>query len=307
MSTPTVSVMMPAYNAERHIEEAVRSILGQTFDDFELIVIDDGSTDRTRVILERLAGGDGRIRLVSRPNLGIVSTRNELLGLAVGELLAVMDSDDVAEPHRLARQVDYMREHPECVAVGSAVLVVDPQGDPLCVWNDDATTHEQIEAVHFRGDRGSAICQPSVMMRAEAVRAVGGFRRRFEPAEDLELYFRLAEVGRLANLPEPLLRYRMLLSSASHARKREQADGIRAAIEQAYQRRGLPVGPLPEPPSDEDLDRLVDPRHNRRLWGWWALQAGQVRSARKHARAQLVERPLSAHSWRFLYCSLRGR
>ncbi|QDV39639.1 glycosyltransferase family 2 protein [Tautonia plasticadhaerens] len=304
---PAVSVLMPAYNAARYLEQAVRSILGQGFDDLELLVIDDGSDDDTPALLRRLAEADPRLHALSRPNAGIVATRNQLLAMARGELLAVMDSDDVAEPGRIARQVDYLRNHPECVAVGSAVLVIDPQGDPLCVWNDDVSTHEQIDALHLEGHRGAVLCQPSVTMRAEAVRAVGGFRRRFEPAEDLDLYLRLAEVGRLANLPEPLLRYRMLPSSASHSRKREQVDGIRAAIEEAYRRRGLPAGPLPEPPSDEDLRLLADPSHNRALWGWWALRAGHVGSARKHARARLAERPLSPQSWRFLYCALRGR
>jgi len=303
---PTVSVLMPAYNAERYVAEAVESILAQTFTDFELLVIDDGSTDGTRTLVARYAEADPRVRLLSRANTGYVVALNEMLGLAHGSLLARMDADDIAEPARLARQVDHLRRHPSCVAVGSAVLVVDPDGDPLCVWNGDMRTHEQIDAAHLDGRRGAVICHPSVMIRAETIRAVGGFRRRFEPAEDLDLYLRLAEVGCLANLPEPLLRYRMLPTSASHARKRDQVASIRAAIEEARCRRGLPPGPLPPPPTEGRLARLVDPLHNRWLWGWWALRSGHVDTARKHAWAHLAGRPWSLASWKFFYCAIRG-
>lgn len=306
-TSPTVSVLMPAYNTERFVVEAVRSILDQDSRDLELIVIDDGSTDGTGELLDDLAAMDDRIRLSRRPNAGIVATRNELLGMARGEFVAMMDSDDIAEPSRIRKQVDHLRRHPDCVAVGSAVLLIDPDGDPLCVWNDDAEDHERIEAIHLDGNRGATLCQPSVTLRTEAVRSVGGFRRQFEPAEDLDLYLRLAEVGTLANLSEPLLRYRMLPTSASHARKREQVRGIREAIEEAYARRGLPAGPLPPMPTEETLARLIDPLENRRLWSWWALGAGHVGTARKHARSLAVRRPLSASSWRLLYCTLRGR
>src|ERR1700726_1508117 len=122
-SPPTISVLMPVYNAERYVAEAVESILSQTFADFEFIIIDDGSKDRSLAILEEYAARDPRIRLVSRPNTGIVKALNQGLALASGELVARMDADDIAMPERLAKQRDYLADHPECVMVGSRVLV----------------------------------------------------------------------------------------------------------------------------------------------------------------------------------------
>ena len=128
MSSPSVSVCMPVYNTERYVAEAVESILAQTLGDFEFVIIDDGSTDGSRAILEPYAKQDDRIRLISRPNTGIIGARNEALGLAKGELIAVMDSDDVALPERFEVQVAYLREHPEVVCLGSKVQCIDEAG-----------------------------------------------------------------------------------------------------------------------------------------------------------------------------------
>jgi hypothetical protein len=266
----------------------------------EFLIIDDGSTDRTRSILERLAGRDPRIRLVSRPNTGYVVALNEMVGMARAPLLARMDADDVALPGRFERQVAYMEANPDCLVVGSAVQIVDSDGDPLCIWNDDVSGHEEIDTQHLDGRRGAVLCHPSIIMRADAVRAEGGYRAELEPA-------RLAERGRLANLAEPLIRYRMVPTSASHARKREQILGWRRAITEAYHRRGLPTGPLPPLPGDGASAGLTDLSYNRRLWGWWALGAGNVQTARKHARASLARSPWSSHSWRLMLCAIRGR
>src|SRR5512135_1833139 len=131
---PLISVCMPVYNAERYIARAVESILGQTFGDFEFLILDDGSTDGSLEILRRYANHDPRIRLTSRPNKGLPPSLNELVDQARGEFIARMDADDVALPERFARQVEYLRAHPDCVLVGSRVQLVDPEGDPLCDW-----------------------------------------------------------------------------------------------------------------------------------------------------------------------------
>src|SRR5690606_34355737 len=110
-----VSVILPAYNAERHIEEAVESILSQTFDDCELIALDHGRTDATRAILEKIARRDARVRLVSRPNKGLVATLNEGLLLSRGEYIARMDADDVSHPERLRLQVEYLDSNHDVV------------------------------------------------------------------------------------------------------------------------------------------------------------------------------------------------
>lgn len=302
--TPLVSVLMPAYNAERYVAEAVQSILDQTFTDFELIVIDDGSTDSTRAILERFTARDSRIHLSSRANRGVAATRNECLALSRGEFIAVLDSDDVALPDRLARQLKYLDDHPDCLALGSRALIIDPEGDPLDEWFIE-TSHEAIDAKNI-GSGISAICHSSVLMRRADVLAVGGYRDEAVPAEDLDLWLRLAEHGRLANLPETLTKYRVHDGGISRANDGRLARGVHVAITEARRRRGLetePVVNVSESP-ESAAGAIVDPQ---RKWGWWALGAGHVRTARKHARRGFAAQPFSLESWRLLYCALRGR
>ena len=236
-SMPTVSVLMPVYNAEPYLAEAVESILGQTFADFELLIVDDGSTDRSRGMLERYAARDGRIRLRSRPNTGYTVALNELLDMAGAELLARMDADDVALPQRLARQVDYLGAHRDVVCVGTAVHFIDAAGRFLREGHP-GMDHEEIQHRALAGD--CPLNHPSVMMRRAAVQSVGGYHPEFQPAEDLDLWLRLGEVGRLTNLPEVLLRYRQHARSFSEQYQRLQLERSAAAVLEACRRRGIP-------------------------------------------------------------------
>ena len=115
---PKTSVVMPMYNAERYVAGATGSILAQTFTDFEFVIVNDGSTDRSLEIVRHYERLDARVRVLSRPNTGIVGALNDGLSLARGEYIARMDADDIAYPHRLERQATYLDDHPDCVAVG---------------------------------------------------------------------------------------------------------------------------------------------------------------------------------------------
>ncbi len=299
MQEPTVSVVMPVYNGQRYLSRAVESMLGQTWWDFELVAVNDGSTDETGRILERYAKGDGRVRVVWQENQGIVGALNAGLGAARGKLLARMDADDVALPGRLARQVDYLREHPECVAVGTRVLMIDAQGWAICPWVKEFT-HEQIDAAHLRA--GFPMVHPSVMMRRESVAAVGGYRAEYATLEDVDLFLRLAEVGRLANIPEVLLHYRQHLNSICHQRAEKISEVRRRLYQETYARRGLKV--------EEGLSycgKAVSRRQRYAIWAWWALGAGYVATARRHALAYFGRAFWSPGSWRLMYCALRGR
>jgi glycosyltransferase involved in cell wall biosynthesis len=298
---PAVTVLMTVYNAGRYLAGSVESILSQTFRDFEFLIIDDGSTDDSAAILRRFAAADARVRLVSRPNTGIVGALNEGLGLARAGLIARMDADDLAMPERLERQVAYLRAHQECVAVGSRVLAVDPAGDPLCDWTCEES-HEEIESLLLDEGRGAGIIHPAVMFRRDAAAGVGNYRDR--AAEDKDLFLRLAEVGRLANLPEVLLHYRQHQDSLCHGAHNDWLPrSIRLTLEEAYRRRGLDPSRVPIP---GPRTRLTAP--DRHLaWGWLALGSGYAPTARKHALSRLRMAPLSSASWRLLYCTLRGR
>ena len=299
---PAVSVVMTVFNTEAYVAEAVESVLGQTFGDFEFIIVDDGSTDGSTAILRGFAGRDRRIRLVSRPNTGIVRAANEGIEMARAKYLARMDSDDVSLPRRFENQVRYLDEHPECVLVGSRVTVVDPYGSPV-LESQQKQTHEEIEAELLSSQGGWAVVQPSAMMRAEAVRRVGGYRGRHNVSEDQDLFLRLAEVGRVANLPEPLLLYRRHYKSVMHTQWRQREEVKERIVREAYARRGKPM------PADWTFDdwKPAPLAEQLRAWGWAALKRGNVAVARKHALGAVRAAPLSGGAWRLLYCAARGR
>src|SRR5690606_35037800 len=141
--------------------------------DFEFIIVNDGSTDRSEAIVKEFAGRDARIRLISRPNTGIVRALNDGVAAARGKYIARIDSDDLADPHRFELQVARMEAEPALAALGSGSIAIDEAGRRLGQY-PTPLTHEQIEAAHLQG--ASSIHHPAVMMRTEAVRDVGGYR-----------------------------------------------------------------------------------------------------------------------------------
>lgn len=240
-TTPRISVILPAYNAAPYIEEAVTSILRQTVADFELLALDDGSTDATGPILESLALRDPRIRLTRRANRGLVATLNELIAQARAPYLARMDADDIALPDRFERQARFLDQYPRIACVGGAVEFIASDATrvhaPPPVL-DNASI--QREALAGR----VAICHPACMLRAAAVRAVGGYREHTWPAEDLDLFLRLGEHAELANIPSLVLRYRLHATSISASRAQQQRERIDAVCREAWSRRGR-VQPSP--------------------------------------------------------------
>ena len=218
-SAPSVSVILPAFNAAAHVREAVASILAQTFGAFELILIDDGSSDETPAILDRLARGDARIRLVRQESAGLVAALNRGLSLARGRYVARMDADDLAYPERFAAQFDFLEAHPEVAVLGSSVRLIDCAGTVYGEWRVPATDRG-IKAALLRGD--CPLPHPSVMARREVLVAADGYCDRFAHAEDFELWLRLSQAHGFANLPQPLLDYRIHPQSVSATRLREQ-------------------------------------------------------------------------------------
>ncbi len=300
---PAISVLMSAYNSERYVREAIESILNQTFGDFELILIDDGSKDPSPAILKAFADRDTRIRFSSRPNKGLTRTLNEAFALAQAPLIARMDADDIALPDRFAKQVAYLNAHPECVCVGSRVILIDPLGSEMNA-TDHKLTHEAIDA-GLIGGSGWSIVHPVAMMRAGALKQVGGYREQFTTSQDLDLFLRLGEIGKLANLPEVLLKYRQHFESVNFAKYDEQWRVKSIIVGDAYDRRGLTK---PEtwnfaPRATAERSKADQIRH----WAWAALKGGNIAAARKHAWASLKMKPLSQESWRLTYCALRGR
>ena len=202
-ATPRVSVFIPAYNREDLIGDAVGSVLAQTFRDFELIVVDDGSTDRTCAIVE--AFGDPRVRLVSNgANLGIPVSRNRGLELARGEYLAILDSDDRMLPERLQRQVGFLDAHRDHALIGTWARFIDGEGRPTGRRRIQPVAPADVDAhLLFR----CCISNRSVMGRTAIMRAYG-YDPGFPRCQDYDLFVRMSGDKILGNLPEILVEAR---------------------------------------------------------------------------------------------------
>jgi hypothetical protein len=209
---PRISVLMPVFNGGRFLGPAVRSILEQTFSDFELIAIDDGSTDQSALLLADFARSDRRIRLITQANAGIVASLNRALELAGGEYIARMDADDVALPSRFARQAAFLDTRPDVAVLGSAVTLIDEEGRATRDVDYPLTPPE---VSGFLIEVGCALAHPAVMMRRADIVVVGGYRAAYRHAEDYDLWLRISESRAIANLPDRLLHYRQHPSKAS--------------------------------------------------------------------------------------------
>jgi glycosyltransferase involved in cell wall biosynthesis len=201
---PTVSVVMPAYNTADYITETVQSILDQTFTDFELIAINDGSVDQTGDILEGFAKLDPRIRVFHQENMGIIETLNRGICLSEGKYIARIDSDDIAHPERLAKQVEFMENNPDVGVSGTRCSFFGDCGyrlGPIPPLNSDA--------IKCRLLFQPTISHTSVIMRLDLIREFKlYYRKGYEIAEDYELWFRFSLVSRISNIPEVLMKIR---------------------------------------------------------------------------------------------------
>ncbi|MCU0524685.1 MAG: glycosyltransferase family 2 protein [Elainella sp. Prado103] len=299
MTVPIVSVIMPVYNAQRYVAAAVRSILAQTYRDFEFLIIDDGSTDRSSTILQRYAATDDRIRLIRRDNLGFVATLNELLQMAQGEYIARMDADDIALPDRFALQVAFLQTHPQVVCVGGAQDWIDAAGRIL-LHHPEAEDNAAIQQLALTGQ--TPINHPSAMMRRSAMLQVGGYDANFYPAEDLDLWLKLGELGELANLRQTVLCYRQHDRSISERLQTQQTQQRRAACVQAWQRRGI-TGTFYEAPPWRPVDRRS--RHQFvTMYGWWFFNAGNRSGALAYGLKAIRTLPWAIEGWKLFACAL---
>jgi glycosyltransferase involved in cell wall biosynthesis len=190
-ATP-VSVLLPAHNAARFVEQAVRSTLAQTHRHLELIAIDDGSTDGTGDILRRLAREDDRVRVLSHENMGMGRSLNDAIAKARYDWLARMDADDVMPPDRIARQLAFLAANPHLVVCSSLVHYIDSAGKVIGHNRSDFTDPENVKRM-LRENRPVGFHHPAVMMRKDVILDVGGYRHQFWPCDDLDLWNRVLE------------------------------------------------------------------------------------------------------------------
>ena len=202
---PLVSVVMPVFNGETYLAEAIESILSQTFTDFELLIVDDGSHDSSAEIIREYEKRDGRIRFFQlERNMGSAFSRNVGIDAASGEYIAGMDCDDVSPPERLQKQLDFMESNPEIGVLGTCALVVDHVMNPIF----DYRVPEKHAHIALNMFLGWCVVGASVMMRRNLLIAWGGYDPSSHGAADLELVSRSIWRTRYANLPENLYLYR---------------------------------------------------------------------------------------------------
>ncbi len=201
---PIVSVIIPAYNAEEFLEDSILSIVNQTFEEIEIILIDDCSSDKTWKLIQQHAEKDSRIKgYQNKHNLGIAGNRNKGVSLASGKYLVWQDADDISFPWRIEKQLNFMESNPEVGIVGGF----------LELFNNETTIGERQYPTEDRDLRRcifrySPIAQPAAMVRKAAIDKVGTYSLKYPPAEDLDMTFRIGEHYKLANIGEVLIRYR---------------------------------------------------------------------------------------------------
>ena len=243
---PVVSVVMPVRDGARYLDQAIASVLSQTLRALELVVVDDGSSDETPRLLHAWQERDPRVRILRRraPG-GVVRALREGVDLAGAQYLARLDADDRSAPDRLRRQVEVFRARPALGLLGTGARYIDDEGR---VFRVEVAPSGPAVAGELRN--GNVFFHPSVMMRRSAHDAAGGYRCQMEPAEDFDLWLRIAERFEVDNLPEPLIDYRMHSVQSGVVALRAQVTASAAALWAASVR----ATGAPDP--TEDLERI---------------------------------------------------
>ena len=278
---------MPVYNTPAAmLERAVQSILDQTFDDFEFLILDDGRTEVSVGDYLAALPRDRRVRLIRRAHTGITATLNAGLLLAKGEWIARQDDDDWSDLARLQRQIEFVRENPNIILLGTSAWTHQQSGRPLWPVSMPQSHAEICGAFHQR----RPFIHGSTLFRRSAALSLGGYRREFLSAQDLDFFWRMTEVGESANLAEPLYHYRYRGDSVSGQRANEQRIAAGAAHILAEARRnGQPEA------VEEALREAADP-----------LACGDAESAALKQADHLMLAGCYRQAWRAYSAILRG-
>lgn len=255
MEPPAISVLICVFNGERFLRETLESVLSQDLEQMEVVVVDDGSTDRTCDILAEFAAADGRIRIHRQDNQGLVGARNKGLTLCRSEFLAIIDADDLALPGRFKAQLEYLKSHGDVSAVSSAIQLIDPEGKILEVRRFPTGPDEVAHAMEI----SCASCSGAAMFRLSHMREVGEYRVAYGYAEDYDFWLRLSERFKIDNLPRVFTAYRIHENSITKKNSaRQTLCALTARL--AYQRRkaGRPdlFPQLTRPVTLSDIDIL---------------------------------------------------
>ncbi|HQI02387.1 MAG TPA: glycosyltransferase family A protein [Deltaproteobacteria bacterium] len=235
VTTPRVTVLMPVCNGQTYVREAMDSVIAQTYQDWEFLIVDDGSTDDTPRILNEYRRRDNRIRIVRNPgNMGISMSLNTGISLSSGKFIARMDADDISLPERIGKQVNFLDRHPSVGVCGTWVQPMGGKKDRAVLY---PRTHDSIVCTHLFNP---AIAHPSVMMRRETLEKHGlSYSTQFPYAQDYEFWVRCSHHTRLANIDEVLLILRQHENKISEKKKQDQSRAARRVQEGQLREMGL--------------------------------------------------------------------
>ncbi|NMG08966.1 glycosyltransferase [Brasilonema sp. UFV-L1] len=283
---PKVSVIIPAYNAIAYLKEAVESVLKQTFTDFEILIVDDGSSDGTVEWVSQIK--DPRVRLISQQNQGSSGARNTGITAASGEYIALLDADDIWEPTKLEKQVRHLEENPSVGLVDTWTVLINQQGKST----------GRVVVSHAEGDdvwkqlvqfKTVCACDSTPLIRRSCFETVGLFNRELPFLEDLDMWIRLAARYRFAVIKEVLVRYRQHPGSKS-TNCQGTLEAFRTIVEKAFESVHSDFLPLRE-------------RGYGRIYlylAWRAINNRDYEQAVQFNRQAIAHRPLFIFSWDFI-------
>lgn len=253
-----VSVVMPAYNAEKYLATAIESVLTQTCQDFEFIIIDDGSSDNTLKIINEFAARDKRIKVISHENMGMGNSLNKAIAKAEGEWIARIDADDMMMPERLERQLAFIHEN-EGIAVASSLVYYLDENDRVIGKNKSNIVSADDCKKYLKSNELIGFHHPAVIMSKAVFLEVGGYRPEFWPADDIDLWNRIVEKKHILLVQqEYLTKYRIHLSSVTISDSRKVRQRVRWLKSCMIQRRNGKKEP--------NWAGFLEAENNKSLW-----------------------------------------
>ena len=305
MKNPKITVLMSVYNGEKYLNEAIDSILAQTFKDFEFLIIDDGSTDKTGEILESYS--DQRIKIIdNEKNIGLTKSLNIGLKIAKGEFIARQDADDVSMPERLEKEVEFLEQNRNVGLVGTDYLFINEKGKVVYIVKCLNGSRELKEKLL----EGNQLGHGSVMLRRECIDEVGTYREEFKFAQDFDFTLRIAEAYDVANIPKSLYKWRINIDSVSVKKKTLQDKYALLAIELAKERKKFGKDKL-QTLKKEEINSLLNDylitesgfqskrniSQNYCFWSKIFYKGRDYKSAFKLIVKSLANHPLNKETW----------
>jgi glycosyltransferase involved in cell wall biosynthesis len=274
MEQSLVSVVMSVFNAEKYLREAIESVLAQTFTNYEFIIINDGSTDSSMDII----GGynDARIKIITQENKGLSSALNAGIKIASGKYIARLDADDIALSNRMQIQVNFMEQNPEVVLSGSNAYVIDSGGEYLYTSNMPLNEEQILKCLR----NTSPFYHSSVIYRKEVFDKCGGYNEKIRHhVEDLILWNKMAQFGKMCNLREPLIKYRLVPGALTNRNKKTADSMINLAGR-------IIKGEIPSDSEFEEIDTLSKRATNAQKSGSYYANLGCIFLYRRKERGR---------------------